>query len=61
MEDGRYCIGGYKGEYQIKEKNIIVTMYIDGFYKYGEKISKDVNDNIITRKDFSSEHRKTTL
>lgn len=61
MEDGRYCIGGYKGEYQIKEKNIIVTMYVDGFYKYGEKISKDINDNIITRKDFSSEHRKTTL
>ena len=61
MSDGRYCVGGYKGEYQIKEKNIIVTMYMDGVYKYGEKVFKDKNDAITSRKDFALENQKTAL
>jgi hypothetical protein len=61
MDDGRYCVGGHLMELQCKEKNIIITLYYDGFYKYGERIIKDEKDNIKSRIDFSSEHRKTVI
>ena len=38
MDDGRYCIGGHNSELQCNEKNIIITLYYDGIYKYGERI-----------------------
>jgi hypothetical protein len=61
MNDGRYCVGGHNMELQCKEKNIIVTLYYDGVYKFGERIIKDENDNIKSRIDFSSEHRKSAV
>lgn len=61
MSDGRYCVGGHNSELQCKEKNIIVTLYYDGVYKYGERILKDEKDNIKSRVDFGSEHRKTAI
>ena len=61
LPSGKICIGGHKGDYQIKEKNIIVTLYLDGKFKYGEKISRDVNYNIVERKNFLSEHLKTAI
>ena len=60
MSDGRYCVGANNIDFQVKEKNIIVTLYINGFYKYGEKITKDKDNNIKMRNDFTLEHRKTT-
>ena len=61
MDDGRYCVGGHYSELQCKEKNIIVTLYYDGIYKYGERILKDEKDNIKSRNDFGSEHRKSAI
>ncbi len=61
MSDGRYCVGSNNIDFQVKEKNIIVTLYINGFYKYGEKITKDKDNNITMRNDFTSEHRKTSI
>ena len=61
MSNGGYCVGGHNSELQCKEKNIIVTLYYDGVYKYGERILKDEKDNIKSRIDFSSEHRKTVI
>lgn len=61
MSDGRYCVGANNIDFQVKEKNIIVTLYINGFYKYGEKITKDKDNNITMRNDFTSEHRKTSI
>lgn len=61
MSDGRYCVGGHNSELQCKEKNIIVTLYYDGIYKYGERILKDEKDNIKSRVDFGSEHRKSAI
>ncbi len=61
MSDGRYCVGGHNMELQCKEKDIIVTLYYDGIYKFGERIIKDENDNIKSRIDFSSEHRKSAV
>ena len=61
MSDGRYCVGANNIDFQVKEKNIIVTLYINGFYKYGEKIVKDKSDAIISRKNFTLEHLKTAI
>jgi len=61
MSDGRYCVGANNIDFQVKEKNIIITLYINGFYKYGEKITKDKDNNITIRNDFTSEHRKTSI
>ena len=61
MSDGRYCVGANNIDFQVKEKSIIVNLYINGFYKYGEKITKDKLDNIITKSDFTTEHRKTSI
>ena len=61
MDDGRYCVGGHNSELQCKEKNIIVTLYYDGVYKYGERILKDEKDNIKNRTDFGPEHRKSAI
>jgi hypothetical protein len=61
MDDGRYCVGGHNSELQCKEKNIIITLYYDGIYKYGERIIKDEKDNIKSRVDFGSEHRKSVI
>lgn len=61
MDDGRYCVGGHNSELQCKEKNIIVTLYYDGIFKYGERIMKDDNNNIKSRVDFTSEHRKSVI
>lgn len=61
MSDGRYCVGGHNSELQCKEKNIIVTLYYDGVYKYGERILKDEKDNIKSKVDFSLEHRKSVI
>jgi hypothetical protein len=61
MSDGRYCVGAHNTKFQVREKRIIITLYLDGKYKYGEKISRDVNFNIVERKDFLSEHLKTII
>jgi len=61
MSDSRYCVGANNIDFQVKEKSIIVNLYINGFYKYGEKITKDKLDNIITKSDFTTEHRKTSI
>ena len=61
MSDGRYCIGGHNMELQCKEKNIIITLYYDGIYKFGERIYKDEKDNIKKRIDFTNEHRKSVI
>lgn len=61
MDDGRYCVGGHNSELQCKEKNLIITLYYDGIYKYGERILKDEKDNIKTRIDFTNEHRKSVI
>ena len=61
MSDGRYCVGANNIDFQVKEKNIIVNLYINGFYKYGEKITRDKYNNVTLRNDFTSEHRKTSI
>ncbi|EAZ95080.1 hypothetical protein FBBAL38_08834 [Flavobacteria bacterium BAL38] len=61
MDDGRYCVGGHNSELQCKEKNIIVTLYYDGIYKYGERIIKDDKNNVKSRTDFGPEHRKSAI
>lgn len=61
MDDGRYCVGGHNSELQCKEENIIVTLYYDGIFKYGERIMKDDNNNIKSRFNFTSEHRKSVI
>jgi hypothetical protein len=61
MSDGRYCVGANNIDFQVKEKNIIVNLYINGFYKYGEKIIRDKDNNVTLRNDFTSEHRKTSI
>ncbi len=61
MDDGRYCVGGHNSELQCKEKNIIVTLYYDGIYKYGERIIKDDKNTIKSRTDFGPEHRKSAI
>lgn len=61
MDDGRYCVGGHNSELQCKEKNIIVTLYYDGIYKYGERIIKDEKDFIKSRVDFGPEHQKSAI
>lgn len=61
MDDGRYCVGGHNSELQCREKNLIITLYYDGIYKYGERILKDEKDNIKSRIDFGSEHRKSAI
>jgi hypothetical protein len=61
MDDGRYCVGGHNSELQCKEKNLIITLYYDGIYKYGERILKDEKDNIKSRVDFGPEHRKSAI
>ena len=61
MDDGRYCVGGHNSELQCKEKNLIITLYYDGIYKYGERIYKDEKDKIKSRVDFGSEHRKSAI
>lgn len=61
MEDGRYCVGGHNSELQCKEKNIIITLYYDGLYKYGERIVKDEENNIKSRVDFTKEHEKSKI
>lgn len=61
MDDGRYCVGGHNSELQCKEKNLIITLYYDGIYKYGERILKDEKDIIKSRTDFGQEHRKSAI
>ena len=61
LPSGKICIGGHIGDYQVREKNIIVTLYLDGKFKYGEKIARDSDYNVIERKDFLSEHLKTSV
>jgi hypothetical protein len=61
MKDGRYCVGGHNSELQCKEKNIIITVYYDGIYKYGKRILKDEKDNIKSKVDFTNEHRKSVI
>lgn len=61
MSDGRYCVGANNIDFQVKGKSIIVILYINGVYRYGEKIVKDEFDNIITKSDFTTEHRKTYI
>ena len=61
MPSGKICIGGHIGDYQVREKNIIVTLYLDGKFKYGEKIARDADYNIVERKDFLSEHLRTSF
>jgi len=61
MDDGRYCVGGHNSELQCKEKNLIITLYYDGIYKYGERIIKDEKDFIKSRVDFGPEHRKSAI
>jgi hypothetical protein len=61
MDDGKYCVGGHNCELQCKEKNLIITLYYDGIYKYGERILKDEKDNVKSRTDFGSEHRKSAI
>jgi hypothetical protein len=61
MPSGKICIGGHIGDYQVREKNIIVTLYLDGKFKYGEKIARDADYNIVERKDFLPLHLKTIV
>lgn len=61
MKDGRYCVGGHNSELQCNEKNIIITLYYDGIYKYGERIMKDEKDNIKSRVDFTPKHMKSFI
>lgn len=61
MSDGRYCVGGHNSELQCKERNIIITLYYDGVYKFGERILKDEKDNVKSRIDFTNEHRKSAI
>jgi hypothetical protein len=61
MSDGRYCIGAHNTKFQVREKRVIITLYLDGKYKYGEKMSRDSNYKIVDRKDFMMEHLKTTV
>ena len=61
MSDGRYCVGAHDYKFQVREKRVIVTLYLDGQLKYGEKFSRDANYKIVERKDFMMEHLKTVI
>ena len=61
MSDGRYCVGAHNTKFQVREKRVIIILYLDGKYKYGEKMSRDSNYKIVDRKDFMMEHLKTTV
>lgn len=60
-KDGRYCVGAHNTKFQVREKRVIITLYLDGKLKYGEKMSRDSNYKIVDRKDFMMEHLKTTV
>jgi hypothetical protein len=59
MSDGRYRVGAHNTKFQLREKKVIITLYLDGKYKYGEKIARDSQYKVVERKDFLSEHLKT--
>jgi hypothetical protein len=61
MSDGRYCVGAHNTKFQVREKRVIITLYLDGKYKYGEKIARDSQYKVVERKDFLSEHLKTSV
>lgn len=61
MSDGRYCVGAHNTKFQVSEKRVIITLYLDGKYKYGEKIARDSQYKVVERKDFMMEHLKTTV
>ena len=61
MSDGRYCVGANDYKFQVREKRVIVTLFLDGQLKYGEKFSRDANYKIVERKDFMMEHLKTVI
>jgi hypothetical protein len=61
MSDGRYCVGAHDYKFQVREKRVIVSLYLDGQLKYGEKFSRDANYKIVERKDFMIEHLKTIV
>ena len=46
---------------EIKINKYLHTEKITPIYKYGERILKDEKDNIKSRVDFGSEHRKSAI
>lgn len=37
-EDGRICVGANNYNFQVKEKNIVVTLYVNGQLKYNQNL-----------------------
>jgi hypothetical protein len=61
MKSGTRCVGAHKSELQLREKNFIVAIYLDGKCKYAEKFTRNSNYDILSRTDFSSDYRKSSL
>lgn len=60
-KEGKYCVGAHNTKFQVTENRVIISLYLDGKFKYGEKIARDSKYNIVARKDFLSEHLRTSV
>jgi hypothetical protein len=50
-DDGRICIGANKYDFQVKEKNIVVVLYINNQLKYHQNLMISKDGDVTTRID----------
>jgi hypothetical protein len=56
MEDGRICIGANHYNFQVKEKNIVVTLYVNDQLKYNQNLVINTAGDIITKIDLLNKY-----
>jgi hypothetical protein len=50
-DDGRICIGSNNYNFQVKEKNIVVTLYVNGQLKYNQNLVINTAGDITSKID----------
>ena len=55
-EDGRICVGANHYNFQIKEKNIVVTLYVNSQLKYNQNLVINTAGDIITKIDLLNKY-----
>jgi hypothetical protein len=50
-DDGRICIGANNYNFQVKEKNIVVALYVNGQLKYNQNLVMNTAGDIISKID----------